>query len=206
MTKLLIEDEAGSATATIGGRPLGPPDLTWPRCRACGGAMQFLAQLPIGESDEPGLHRSDECLLLFQCQNSPGMCDEWDAESGGNAAIRVPERGRSPLAIPEGDTLLGGESRLRFRQYEPIHGETSDDAYCAALDEAGSHVVGKIGGVPVWVQGDETPVCKCGSAMTFVCQLEAHGGGGINFGDAGSGYAFACSKCAGSARFLWQCR
>jgi hypothetical protein len=41
--------------------------------------------------------------------------------------------------------------------------------------------------------------------MRFVVQLEPKGGGGINFGDAGLGYAFACDTCAAEARFLWQC-
>ena len=45
--------------------------------------MQFLAQLPLREC-EAVLH-GDQYLLLFQCQSDPGMCDEWDAESGGNA-------------------------------------------------------------------------------------------------------------------------
>jgi hypothetical protein len=166
--------------------------------------MQFLAQLPLRECEDAAVLHGDQYLLLFQCQSEPGMCDEWDAESGGNAAILIPERNRRRLPVPDGRTLLDDESRLLFRPYDPRAGETPDDAYCAALDEKASRVLGKVGGVPLWIQGDETPTCKCGSRMIFVFQLEARGGGGINFGDVGSGYAFVCATCA-SARFLWQC-
>ncbi|MFT4843492.1 MAG: hypothetical protein ACJAYX_003341 [Planctomycetota bacterium] len=41
--------------------------------------------------------------------------------------------------------------------------------------------------------------------MLFFAQLECAGGGGINFGDVGSGYAFVCRRCTASAKFLSQC-
>jgi hypothetical protein len=62
----------------------------------------------------------------------------------------------------------------------------------------------KIGGLPVWIQGDETPSCPCGEPMVFVAQLECHGGDGIDFGDVGSGYALVRASCPHSAKFLWQ--
>ena len=43
------------------------------------------------------------------------------------------------------------------------------------------------------------------SRMTFAAQLECDGGGGINFGDVGCGYAFVCTACGDRAKFLWQC-
>lgn len=205
MPKLLIEDASGSATATVGGRPIAPIGVAWPECRSCQGPMQFLAQIPLAECDEVLPGRSSQSLLIFQCQNDPGMCDEWDPESGGNAAILV-EAGRgSVLPVPEGETLLPAESRLAFVAYESRPGESPDDAYCEAIDEPGSKVIGKIGGDPLWIQGDETPTCECGARMSFVCQLECCGGGGINFGDVGVGYAFVCPECSDQARFLWQC-
>ena len=33
-------------------------------------------------------------------------------------------------------------------------------------------VLGKIGGLPVWIQEDQTPTCNCGTPMTFLALLE----------------------------------
>ena len=205
MPKLMVEDEAGSSVAKVGGRPVATPNIKWPICRSCKGAMQFLAQLPLSECENLSPVRDSQVLLIFQCQNNPGMCDEWDAEAGGNAALIVDESGHVHLTVPEGRTLLPSESRLRFVAFESRPGDSPDDAYCTAFDEPASRVVGKVGGEPLWIQGDETPQCGCGNRMSFICQLEARGGGGINFGDAGAGYAFLCPKCTDQARFLWQC-
>lgn len=205
MPKLMLEDEDGRRDATVGGHPLAPPGISWPTCRSCRSPMQFLAQIPLRECDEFEPRRDAQILLLFQCQSDPGMCDEWDATAGGNAAVLVSAVGTASLSVPAGETLLPAESRLRFVPYKTRVGETPDDAYCCAVDEPNSRVVGKLGGAPLWIQGDETPSCACGQPMAFVCQLESRGGGGINFGDAGAGYAFACSRCDDEARFLWQC-
>jgi hypothetical protein len=166
--------------------------------------MQFLAQLSLQGVEEADAHQ-DQTLLLFQCQAEPGMCDDWDASSGGNAALLVDAVNRVPMTVPAGETLLPAESRLRFVQYAQRAGDSPDDAYCDACDAPGSQVVGKLGGSPLWIQDDETPTCECGAMMKFIAQLERHGGGGINFGGEGAGYAFLCPQCRQSAKFLWQC-
>ena len=63
----------------------------------------------------------------------------------------------------------------------------------------------KLAAVPCGFKATRTPSCECGETTVFVAQLECHGGGGINFGDAGAGYAFVCPRCSHSAKFLWQC-
>lgn len=206
MSKLLIEDSAAPLDATVGGIPLAPTNTSWPVCRACGAHMQFLSQLPMREVGGQFVQHKDKVLLVFQCQNQPGLCDEWDPESGGNAAVLVSSLNRVPLGVPPGNTLLPAESHVAFISYDDSScQETPDDAYCAQVDAPTSKVIGKVGGVPLWIQGEETPRCSCGEPMVFVAQLEARGGGGINFGDAGAGYAFVCASCPSSAKFLWQC-
>ena len=205
MPILLVSDPEASPDATVGGIPRGGAETQWPACRTCGSPMQFLAQLPLGPVNQSRMHH-DQVLLLFQCQSQPGLCDEWDPNAGGNSAILVESRGRVPMNVPKGETLLPAESRLRLIEYESSnHGSTPDDNYCTAYDTPDSQVVGKLGGVPLWIQTDETPVCECGTRMSFVAQLEERGGGGINFGDAGSGYVFVCESCRDRAKFLWQC-
>ncbi len=88
MPHLLVISESSDLHATIGGTPLAHSATRWPSCRSCSSAMQFLAQLPLESISEAGIH-TDQTLLLFQCQADPGLCDEWDAQSGGNAALLV---------------------------------------------------------------------------------------------------------------------
>lgn len=183
---------------------MAPVRTEWPVCRSCGSAMQFLAQLPLSAHPDPQLAARDQVLLLFQCQGDPGMCEEWAAAAGGNAAMLCSAGGMA-MAIPVGTTTLPACSSVAFRHYDDqVDEETPDDAYCALLDDD-PEVLGKIGGVPLWIQGDETPACACGCAMTFFAQIEERGGGGINFGDSGAGYAFVCTVCRDQAKFLWQC-
>jgi hypothetical protein len=204
MPMLIVSDPAAPKEFTIGGKPLAGAGFTWPTCACCEGPMQFLAQLPVGPASPAGIHR-DQVILLFQCQNDPGLCDEWDPDSGGNHAALVPMAGRGPVPVPGGETLLADEDRLRLVPYvSTAADDEGDPAYLDAIDAPDSKVLGKLGGEPVWMQDDETPTCDCGATMQFVAQIEDRGGGGINFGDAGIGYAFACPACPTSAKFLWQ--
>ncbi|MEV6897718.1 hypothetical protein [Amycolatopsis sp. NPDC051372] len=90
---LLIHDwqtTADAPTLRTGGIPLVPDDFVWPRCRKCGGAMQFLAHLPL----EIGV------VAAFFCQNDPGMCDDWDATAGANRAFLFTGELTPPLSQP----------------------------------------------------------------------------------------------------------
>ena len=204
MPLLLVESPETTAGTSIGGRPLAPINTNWPVCKICHHPMQFLAQLQLASVPEVQSH-SDQVLLLFQCQNQPGLCDEWEPNSGGNAAVLVASNDRLPLQVPAGETLLSAESKVQYVPYAAVNGGTTpDDRYCEEIDAWKSQVLGKLGGEPLWIQSNETPTCTCGSEMTFVAQLEERGGGGINFG-GGAGYAFVCRTCRNQARFLWQC-
>jgi uncharacterized protein YwqG len=201
MAFLIVEDGRAEPDATIGGVPFGSPGTQWPMCRSCRAPMQFLAQFPL--SQVAVLQKlKDKALLLFECMNDPGMCDEWDPDGGGNAALLVPLVDRKSLSAPSGPTQLARECRVKLVPYDGTEAQdTPDDNYCRAL-EGNSLTFGKMGGVPLWLQGDETPKCQCGSQMTFVAQLEARGG--LSFGDSGAGYAFVCESCGHCAKFLWQ--
>ena len=205
MAQLLKENPTSQLATRIGGMPNVPSGFEWPICKACNGPMQFLAQVGLAETDIENLAERQQLLLLFQCQNEPGMCDEWDPDGGGNSAVLVPQGGTEAPTPPAGPTTLPSVSPVSATVYDDTNlSETPDDNYCSAF-EADTSVLGKTGGAPLWIQGDETPTCPCGSRMTFVSQIEERGGGGINFGDAGAGYAFVCVDCESSAKFLWQC-
>lgn len=199
MPRLMLQtsapDEERPATR-IGGRPLAPVGTMWPSCRTCDGAMQFVAQVRLTDVGERGVPPG--LLLLFHCRNDPDGCQAWDAEAGGNLALRVVERGAvllEPL-VPSRKTLLDDMDGVRL---VPL-----DGPYAAQRDRD-EQVLGVLGGAPTWVAADATPACgRCRQPMRFVVQLEARGGGGIDFGAEGSGYGFVCGRCPDEARFLWQ--
>jgi hypothetical protein len=167
--------------------------------------MQFLAQLPTSEADIPEIAARNQTLLLFHCQNHPGVCYEWEADEGGNAAVLVPVDGRQPLAAPPGDTLLPEQTGMAFEAWvQPTDPSEAFEAYLDTLLEKRGQMLGKMGGEPVWLQFDQTPKCACGQAMLLVAQIEDFDFN-INFGGGGDGYAFACPACPTSAKFLWQC-
>ena len=206
MAKILQLTKPELAQGQLGGNPSTGGDLDWPKCRTCAGNMQFIAEVPLHLTDLTVFSYSTEWLLLFQCQNNPGLCEEWDAKSGGNAALL--SSSTTPLLVPaEGEVSSPASTPFDAVEYdERLTAETgNDDNYWASLIAHPGHYFGKLGGTPVWLQQDETPACSCGAKMTFVIQIEEPAGGGMNFGGGGSAYGFVCAACKAQARFLWQC-
>ena len=184
MSHYLIANAGGPVQ--VGGLPHAPTGTPWPTCATCNGPMQFLAGVT--------LDGTDHTLLVFQCANDPGLCDEWEPGAGGNAALVVP-RGKSgpmpaPTAGPDGfkNPIVLPEVGLSPVEAEPAGGW-----------------LGRLGGEPDWLQADETPQCRCGRPMEFVVSMEQHVTEGINFGGGGVGYGFACPTCEYEARWLFQC-
>ncbi|MEH1055986.1 DUF1963 domain-containing protein [Micromonospora sp. CPCC 206171] len=208
MTTLMIyaganvaADAAGTRT---GGVPLVPSEFRWPRCSECAGPMQFLAQVRLDDLD------SAECGLfsIFMCQNDPGLCDEWDATSGGNCAFVFGLDQLAPAALPSGEDILLAETSAVA--YVPMNDSKNYGEACEQWSgESGRpqrDVLGQLGGLPAWLQADETPICAmCGLPMSFVVQLEEGHDyrTAINFGGGGCGYGFRCRPCK-TAAFLWQ--
>ena len=78
----------------------------------------------------------------------------------------------------------------------------------------------KLGGVPYWIQSDETPACPhCREPMAFLAQLDSiehqskhnphardaiTGGQHYMFGDVGMIYVFFCYECCEPAS-IFQC-
>lgn len=206
MILLIHEAEAGTDPAgetRFGGPPSVPAGpFAWPTCATCSGPMQFLGQIRVTHDG------SDRLLLLFMCQNDPGLCEEWDADAGGNAALVVAPTGLVAAAVP-----TGGETRRPERYGARIVAVDGDDYEAARAGwearQGPKTVLGALGGDPFWIQGDQTPACDaCGRPMRFVALLEEGPGEGMNFGGGGCAYVFECgaAECgAPSAKLLWQC-
>jgi hypothetical protein len=200
------------AMTRVGGPPLLLAGSEWPRCKMCSGPLQFLAQV----------RRQHRLIAIFQCAQNPGSCASDSATAGANRAIVM--RARDPLAplAPPADahdvllSRVDGVELVRFeyRTYpdDPDGRDRQDDdppredlgARYVELRRRSRDIIGLIGPHADWVQHEEIPSCRCGKPMRFLLQLEDRAGGGINFGDIGCGYVFACDTCS-EALFLWQC-
>ncbi|MFE6690652.1 DUF1963 domain-containing protein [Streptomyces sp. NPDC057743] len=201
---------AAALVTRTGGVPLAPAGVSWPRCASCQGPMQFLAQVALDDLGDGVGGRG--VLALFACENDPGMCDDWDPDSGGNQALLFPAEGLGPLPQPEGGVdeallVLGAVRAVRLVRVDEPDYDQGGQEWAAKNDDPASSVLGQLGGSPAWLQGDETPSCpSCACPMPLIVQLEEgpdhHTA--MNFGGGGCAYAFACEPC-GHAKFLWQC-
>jgi hypothetical protein len=187
----------------FGGRPLidAGAAFNWPRCADCGGEspMQFMGQLAVSV-DAPA-----DIISLFMCAAGDGCCT-WEADGGANLA-RISSSNLTRLCEPP----PAAENALRPSLYgaitQPSDASSYDEARTQwAADNGGKQrqVLGQIGGVPQWLQADETPICGCGKTMAFVAQLEEGPDyeSAFNFG-GGCAYVFRCGTH--SAKMLWQC-
>jgi hypothetical protein len=180
MTDVLVPD-AAHPVGQLGGNPLVPNGFRWPDCVSCDGSMTHLVQLAVDGA----------LLTVFQCENDPGMCQDWEPFAGGNAAVVFRD---ATVRVPAPESALS---------YLPILvGVDRVDADYSAIDD--EDVFGQFGGEPTWIQNDETPICpNCPAGpMRFVAQLDP-GPHQFNFGDYGRAYLFDCSLCSAAA-WLWQ--
>jgi hypothetical protein len=207
-------------TLKVGGAPVLLDQIEWPVCRECGQPMDFLAQVPLNQP--VAFSCSYTMAYVFMC---PGKFDErgwlqcqtWDAFAGANKVVLQSGPG---TAIVAGSTSTYPDYCVNIRHTKEPLVDTSDFELDDDLREAVSWST-KIGGVPAWIQNNDTPRCpNCGEVMRFVAQLNAELDGPLpsvrqwndekykflNFGDAGLGYLFICEKECGAhgAAFLWQ--
>jgi hypothetical protein len=204
-----------------GGQPVFVSDEIQPICSSCGQKMLFLAQIPL---DAPfRLSNRYRMAYIFMC---PGKfdqrgwleCKTWMAFSGANSVILQEDGGQTTVAAfvspyPDYAVTLTLEQEPNLDVGERIPG----------IDEAMYEQVfstTKLGGVPHWLQNNETPTCpSCLRPMRFIGQLAAELDGPLpaspsgwgsyhffDFGDVGIGYLFLCEHEAlqSHAAFLWQ--
>lgn len=205
MTTLLINapdnDGSPSEKTKFGGYPNAPSKaFDWPKCQTCHGNMQFLGQIQTSP---------DESLLLFMCQNDPGMCDEWDPNLGANKVIPVSTKNLQPVLPPDGgETIRPTHYGAVLTQLDEPDYDEARSQWASANGKPAREVLGQLGGEPSWLQNEETPTCNsCGNPMRFVAQLEQGPDWQteMNFGGGGCAYVFRCPCIPISAKLLWQC-
>ncbi|WP_223851443.1 hypothetical protein [Cupriavidus pauculus] len=166
--------------------------------------MQFLGQIVLHDGDATRL------VLIFMCQNDPGLCEEWDANAGGNHATVMTIEGEMRLADapPTGVVQLDTVYGARVEVLEAADYDSARQRWQDTNPNQQRQILGQIEGQPLWLQADESPVCDaCGDAMSFLAQLEEGPDyrTSMNFGGGGCAYVFRCHCSRQGAKLLWQC-
>ena len=181
-----------AAEEKLGGLPWGLPLGQWPMCSSCHKPQTLLAEFHHVES-RLDLGAAGRTLFVFHCANEPGMCDDWDQDSGGNAAFVVEASALdSGLTQPRPGTPVYPEARIlswvELEDTIPHHLVQSfftDKLYLSLGESVIDRVTmgTKLGSVPRWIQSsDESP-----PGFRFVGQLD-------------SSYSFYRSLPPGTAR------
>lgn len=188
-----------TADTVFGGAPSVGEGFVWPTCATCSGNMRFLGQIR-----HPA---ADRLVLLFMCENDGGMCEEWDADAGGNAAIAGATHALHLADVPAEGAVVRPRYGIRIEQVEAENYDKARSLWGKQHPGRQRAVLGQLGGTPSWLQADETPTCTaCNRPMTLLAQLETGPDYAteMNFG-GGCGYLFDCDCTAAVPKFLWQC-
>jgi len=183
------------AVTKVGGQPVWLEQPQWPLSRAAGRPMEFLGQFAL---------EGGRLAYLFMTGGEGEYVDgTWEPEGGENALLIQPG-GRIPDFVtvePREEGPSAGADHLPGVGDTKAGEETEADSPEEEEDRRPWQFLGGPGIEPHWLQGDETP----GDGWRLVVQLDS---GelpfGVNFGDAGVGYAFL-SPDGKEGRFLWQC-
>lgn len=205
----------------FGGQPTWVSGPQWPLSRQTGNPMRFIGQLSLNRALFPGVQAQMAYLVMTDEEGDNFVDGTYEPEGGENAVILQPGITNVPTKeLAQGPTLYrmveqAGLDRLQPKPCEfavtVIEEEdivfVSEDERWKMSEEEAKPVTGKldenkIGGTPVFMQGDEFPFPgRCRLLLQLdSCSVPFS----INFGDAGVGYAFL-NETGDQAKFLWQC-
>ena len=155
-------------------------------CPQCGGATNLMTQLGLSDPALPKTSLGQGKLPVFWCLD----CLEWDAvffDISGPAPKPFKPGGKTAKA----GKIKAGEEDLPERRMTLV----------PVADGKKAGRKSKVGGLPTWIQMEETPDCpKCEKPMAFVLQLASDSR--ISYGDMGMLYAFACPECSVAASLI----
>lgn len=203
----------------FGGQPVWAQQPQWPISKSTGRPMRFVCQIAI--SEEVFGRIEPRMAYIFMTDEHDFVEETWEPDGGENAVILQPGVPTIPVQPIAGGPTLYRMAKKMFRSTlvpelceflvggpisddppfvgEPDRASWSDaqfSEYAATLDG------NKIGGTPIFLQGDEYP--DEGPWMLLLQLDSANVPFSINFGDAGVGYAFI-SEDGTKGKFLWQC-
>lgn len=214
-----VETPITSPVTKFGGQPVWLEQPQWPVSKTTGNPMRFIAQIALDEEIFPGL--SARMAYVFMTDEDEYVDGTWEPDGGENAVILQPGIEMvSCLSLnvgptlyemveePENDYLIPQAREysvtLTISEDPPFQPETDRgtwtyeqfESYAMTLDG------NKIGGSPIFLQGDEFP---SEAPWLLLLQLDStRVPFSVNFGDAGIAYAFVNPEGT-AAKLLWQC-
>lgn len=199
------EQPIAEPVSKFGGAPVWVAAPQWPLSRETGQPMRFIAQIAL----DPALFGGEPGRVAYLFMTDDEDADStWEPGGGENALVIQPSYADLHVAtflLRQGPSLFemvptsqGGllvESPCEFAmRLSPLLDDEVRDVADHSFDN-------QIGGIPTWLQSDETPH----TGWRLLLQLDsASVPFSINFGDAGVGYAFL-SPNGTWGLFLWQC-
>jgi len=205
----------------FGGQPHWVAEAQWPLSEETGNPMRFICQIAL--TQVPGIVTPARMAYLFMTdeEEDEHVDGTWEPDGGENAIVLQPGDHDLPTEeLAEGPTLYRmaektGEDLLQQEacEFGVSLKSAKDVVYMSEKQrwklpeeekKAATGVLGesKIGGTPVFLQGDEIPF---DDGWQFLLQIDS---GSVpfyvNFGDSGVGYAFMNADGT-EAKFLWQC-
>ena len=205
----------------FGGQPSWISEAQWPLSRETGKPMQFICQIKLSNELFPNSTAQMAYLFMTDEDDDEFVDGTYEPDGGENAVILQPGVTNIPTrTMAEGPTLYRmiekpGQDRLQPEACEFAISMTEEDDITFISEEerrklpnadvqgaTGRLDENKIGGTPVFMQGDEFPFDgKCRLLLQLdSCSVPFY----INFGNAGVGYAFL-NEVGDQAKFLWQC-
>ena len=193
----------------FGGQPVWVAAPEWPLSRETGEPMRFICQAAIDPElfgGEPG-----RVAYLFMTDGEEYVDGTWEPGGGENAVIIQPDGDNvETSSLATGPSLYRMEEREGEELLQPVpceyavdlKADTDPEPGSEDDDEGAAYEEVKIGGTPVFIQGEEYPA---GDGWRLLLQIDsASVPFYVNFGDTGTGYAFL-SADGRSGKFLWQC-
>ncbi len=183
-----------SVSSYFGGRPYIEDGESWPECKECHQAMEFVFQMNLQELPQPiskELQNFEFDLFAFYvcraCEYWPPFYELRTYRSDSKKISKLTTRPRlfprfniemkSKLSLPDWDGIDELSDEI------PSLSEESNSEEPWELFEVCSERLvqqsdppenwfGVVGGYPNWIQGDETPICnKCGKSMKLFFEL-----------------------------------
>ncbi|MBL0319308.1 MAG: DUF1963 domain-containing protein [Alphaproteobacteria bacterium] len=189
----------------FGGNPVWLEKASWPISRSTGKPMNFICQIAIDTSIFPNA-KGKMAYIFMTGDEDGGDAETWDPESGENAVIIQPshvleadvqEIAVGPTIASEYDVQLKIVNDIAAPALESI--DVDDPNYEEIMNSIAGN---KIGGTPLFIQGDESPE---GDDWVLLLQLDSTQlPFEINFGTCGVAYAFINTN-GDKGKFLWQC-
>jgi len=214
-----IATQISEPVTKFGGQPVWIDKPQWPLSEQTRNPMEFICQIALSDDLFPGME--GKVAYVFMTEEEEYVDETWEPDGGENAIIIQPGVTSAVVSeIVDGPSIkeyieVKGYDRLqpKLKEFsvrlsikdepdfasEEIRDKWSEsafDEYAQALDG------NKIGGTPIFLQGDEFPT---DGEYKLLLQLDStRTPFFVNFGDAGIAYAFINSEGT-VGKFLWQC-